>query len=164
MMPQKVHQLLSIIINYLLSWQSARPFNIIRTTWIMVIYIISGKTLSAFMFWRNNQVFCHLHSMIVGLILRSDIDLFSEIKSVGNIWFSRQASQCFTRLIFSPRPLAYILKASSVAPTEPRKKLNFPQICPKMPRNVPKMAKNDPKWPKNGQKWPKWSKMGPKWP
>ena len=50
-----------------------------------------------------------------------------------------------------------------------RKKMNFPQICPKMPQNDPKMAKNDPKWPKVAQIWPKmaleWPKMiqnGPK--
>ena len=40
-------------------------------------------------------------------------------------------------------------------PNDPAKKLNFPQIYPKMPQNDPKMAKNDPKWPKYDPKWPK---------
>ena len=39
----------------------------------------------------------------------------------------------------------YILKASPTTPTDPQKKLNFPQICPKMPRNGPKMTQNGPK-------------------
>ena len=38
---------------------------------------------------------------------------------------------------------AYILKASPMTPTGPQKNLNFPQICPNMPRNGPKMAKSD---------------------
>ena len=66
---------------------------------------------------------------------------------------------------------AYILKARILTPTIPQKKLNFPQICPKMPQNGPKMAKNDPKWPKVAQIWPKMAQNGPrmtqndpKWP
>ena len=57
---------------------------------------------------------------------------------------------------------AYILKSSTAAPTEPQKKLNFLQICPKMPRNGPKMAKNDPKWPKVAQIWPQMTQNGPR--
>ena len=53
----------------------------------------------------------------------------------------------------SPLP-PYILKASTTTPTGPQKNLNFPQICPEMPRNGPKMAKNDPKWSKYNPKWP----------
>ena len=43
-------------------------------------HIRENLIIPAFMFW-------HLHSasLIIGLILKSDIDLFSEIKSVGNI-------------------------------------------------------------------------------
>ena len=44
------------------------------------------------------------------------------------------------------------------------KNLNFPQICPKMPRNGPKMAQNGPKRPNMTQEWPKWSKMAQEWP
>ena len=36
-------------------------------------------------------------------------------------------------------------KSEDPDPNYPAKKLNFPQICPKMPRNGPKMATNDPK-------------------
>ena len=49
----------------------------------------------------------------------------------------------------------YILKARILTPTIPQKKLNFPQICPKMPQNGPKMTQNGPKWPKYDPKWPK---------
>ena len=52
---------------------------------------------------------------------------------------------------------SYILKASLATPTIPQKKLNFPQICTKMPQNGPKMAKDDPKWPKMTKKYQKWS-------
>ena len=36
-------------------------------------------------------------------------------------------------------------KSEDCDPNYPAKKLNFPQICPKMPENFQKMAKNDPK-------------------
>ena len=52
------------------------------------------------------------------------------------------------------RAPAYILKARILTPTILQKKLNFLQICPKMPQNGPKMAQNDPKWPKNYPTWP----------
>ena len=40
-------------------------------------------------------------------------------------------------------------KSEDPDPNYPAKKLNFPQICPKMPQNGPKMTQNYPKWPKN---------------
>ena len=43
-------------------------------------------------------------------------------------------------------------KSESRDYNDPAKKLNFPQICPKMPQNDPKMTKNGPKWPKNDPK------------
>ena len=42
------------------------------------------------------------------------------------------------------------------------KNLNFPHICPKMPRNGPKMTQNEPKWPKHDPKRPKMAQNGPK--
>ena len=56
----------------------------------------------------------------------------------------------------------YILKASLAIPTIPQKKLNFLQICPKMPQNGPKITQNGPKWPKYDSKWPKMTRNGPK--
>ena len=50
-------------------------------------------------------------------------------------------------------------KSESHDSNHPAKKLNFPQICPKMPQNGPKMAK---KWPNMTQNGPKWPKYDPK--
>ena len=72
--------------------------------------------------------------------------------------------------------VAYILKASPMAPMGPGKKIIFrkffcrerakwskvAQIWPKMAQSGPKMTQNDPKWPKNEPKWPKITPNGPK--
>ena len=59
---------------------------------------------------------------------------------------------------------AYILKARIAGFKIPQKKLNFPQICPNMPRIGPKMAKNDSKCPKVNQILPQMAQNGPTWP
>ena len=78
-------------------------------------------------------------------------------------------------------PIAYILKASPMTPTGPKKIwtfLKFVQRCRKMAQKWPKMTQNAPKWPKYDPKWPKmvqhgprmtqndpkWPKNDPKWP
>ena len=64
------------------------------------------------------------------------------------------------------RVWAYILKASSNGAA---KKLSFPQICPKMPRNGPKITQSVPNMTQNGptrlkmaQELPKMTQIGPK--
>ena len=52
-------------------------------------------------------------------------------------------------------------KSESRDSNDPAKKLNFPQICPKMAQCGPNMTPNDLKWPKMAQEWPK---MAQKWP
>ena len=54
--------------------------------------------------------------------------------------------------VFTKKDDKYIhSKSEDPDPNYSAKKLNFPQICPKIPQNGPKMAKNDPKWPKVAQ-------------
>ena len=54
------------------------------------------------------------------------------------------------------RAPAYILKARILTPTILQKKLNFLQICPKMPQNGPKMAEMTQSGPNMTQHGPKW--------
>ena len=139
----------SIIINYLLSWQSARPFNIIQTIFLVKmkngdISIYQGKTLSARI--HVNKMICQLHSasMIISWILK-----YLFWNKIG--WQQMILSASFS-IIHSPDifPKASCIHSKSefLGSSGAAKKLNFPQICPKMPQNCPKMAKNDPKWPK----------------
>ena len=56
------------------------------------------------------------------------------------LWAPTNSIYVEGKLRFWRDPTSYILKASSVTPTEPQTNLNFPQSFPKMPRNGPKMA------------------------
>ena len=77
------------------------------------------------------------------------IRLFSQATHITNKQTNKQRQQS------SCSHLSIHSKSEDPDPNYPAKKLNFPQICPKMPQNGPKITQNGPKWPKYDPKWPK---------